>query len=187
MSVLEGHVLEPFALEGREGLGRYGREETCGTVTGMKRATPESFWARTLRVPSGCLEWQGHRNGGYGVVRYQRDLWKVHRLAWTLTHGPIPPGLAVCHRCDNPSCADPEHLFLGTWAENRRDAAAKGRLRLSTAGERNGMSKLTEADVHAIRERLAAGKSQRAIAQEFGVDQTLISFIKRRLIWAHVG
>lgn len=90
-------------------------------------ATPEKFWARVARS-DGCWLWTGGTGPrGYGVVRYQGAAFRAHRLAWILTHGPIPEGLFVCHHCDNPPCCNPAHLFLGTGADNMRDMANKRR------------------------------------------------------------
>ena len=77
----------------------------------------------------GCVEWpRGRSRSGYGQLRSEdRTPWLAHRLAWTLTNGPIPDGLLVCHRCDNPPCVNPEHLFLGTHVDNMRDMVQKGR------------------------------------------------------------
>lgn len=76
----------------------------------------------------GCIEWQKWRNWkGYGETSCQAKNWLVHRLMWVLVKGPLPPKLYVCHRCDNPSCCNPEHLFLGDHLANQQDKHRKGR------------------------------------------------------------
>ena len=93
--------------------------------------TPETFWLRVARAdPDACWIWQGSkRPQGYGQLSYQGRHTSAHRLAWTLTHGPIPDGLFVLHRCDNPPCVNPAHLFLGTTDDNMHDAFVKHRIR----------------------------------------------------------
>lgn len=89
-----------------------------------------AFWARTDRSGE-CWVWTGQTIGkpgfAYGIVTRQQQRTLAHRMAYELTHGPIPEGLFVCHHCDNPPCIRPDHLFLGTHADNMRDMAAKGR------------------------------------------------------------
>ena len=88
------------------------------------------FWARVdKRGPNECWEWTGGRKGhGYGQVFFNSKNMRTHRLSWVLKNGPIPPDLYVCHRCDNPPCVNPEHLYLGTQKQNIREAQEKGRL-----------------------------------------------------------
>jgi hypothetical protein len=99
--------------------------------------TTANFWTKVKRSAD-CWEWQGGKaTGGYGQARDGRTGRKTgtHRIAWTLTFGPIPSGFCVCHHCDNPPCVRPNHLFLGTVADNNRDMTAKGR---SATGNRSG-------------------------------------------------
>jgi len=84
---------------------------------------------------TGCHIWQGHNNNdGYGCLRYQGRAHPAHRLAWTLKHGPIPRGMVICHRCNVRRCVNPDHLVLGTRADNNADTKA-ARLRLADARE----------------------------------------------------
>jgi hypothetical protein len=88
----------------------------------------ERFWTKYTVAPSGCWEWTSTKNNyGYGVIRHLGFLVYAHRLAWELTNGPIPDGLYACHKCDNPICINPDHLFLGTADDNSRDRDVKGR------------------------------------------------------------
>jgi hypothetical protein len=99
----------------------------------------------------------------------------AHRVAWELTNGPIPPGLHICHRCDNPPCVTPAHLFVGTNLDNIADKVAKGRQRGARAGERHHNAKLSDADADGIR---ASSKMQKELAAEYGVSQSLVSLIR---------
>lgn len=105
----------------------YARWKKHGDPT-FERSLAERLWARCVETETGCLEWQGHTLRRYGQIGVgTRQLKYTHRVAWELTHGPIPDGMMVCHRCDNPPCCNPDHLFLGEPIDNTTDMIAKGR------------------------------------------------------------
>lgn len=155
-----------------------------------RRNTAESVFARTTKdTETGCWLWTGAQCGsgatnrhGYGQTWFNGRLCKTHRLAYELTHGAISRGLHVLHRCDNPPCINPEHLYLGTHQQNMRDRDARHR-RTPARGERHGRAKLTEQDVTEIRRLLQSGHTQTSIAPKFGVSQRTISFIERGEHW----
>ena len=143
------------------------------------------FWDKVNKT-STCWEWTAHLNNkGYGQFRYQGKPRLAHRMSAYLAG--LLPDLAdtnhhVCHTCDNPKCVNPDHLFVGTRADNMADMAAKSR-GSGAKGEANCNSKLTPAKVQAIR---ADTRSQRKIAADYGVSNQTINMICRRLIWKHV-
>ena len=130
-----------------------------------------------------CVEWaKALDRQGYGVAWYEGKKTSAHRMEWIKTNGSIPAGMCVLHKCDNPSCINIKHLFLGTRAENNKDRAFKKRS-ADVSGEKHPASKLTEPQVLAIR---ADQRLQHVIAAEYGVDPSAISNIKRRRNWAHI-
>lgn len=157
----------------------------------------ELLLTRRRITPRGCWEWTGTigRNG-YGCISRRNRTTAVHRLAHELFIGPIPRGLAVCHRCDNRACHNPEHLFLGTLADNNSDMDSKGRAQrvgfggiqpapeLKPRGEANGAARLSAASVVSIR---TDARTHREIAAHHGVSKALIGRIKRGEIWQHIS
>lgn len=158
------------------------------------------FWMQVDKRGDGeCWPWIGwgrrRNHAWYGVLSVSVDREEAryaslqqpllaHRVVWELTHGPVPDGRCVLHRCDNPPCCNPAHLFVGTKGDNIRDAAAKGR---AVVGEKNPFAKLTEEDVREIRRLYVPRKmSCRKLAKMFDCDPTTISLIIRRVRWAHV-
>jgi hypothetical protein len=192
---------EPFKVPPSHHSATRGRY--CGAVCAgiAKRQPPtlDSLRARTVEVLHDpelgpCWEWQGaHHKRGYGlttlaVTHGKRQKWYVHRLVWTFVHGEIPEGLNVLHRCDNPPCCNPAHLFLGTLAENCADRHAKGR---THKGETASLHRLTEAQVREIRQIAAAGVqgfavSRSAIGRRYGVARATIDDVVNRVTWKHV-
>lgn len=147
---------------------------------------------------TGCHEFTGYRNrGDYGVIGIDGQARLVHRVMWELTHGPIPDGLNVLHRCDNRPCCFGGHLYLGTQQQNVRDMFERGRgewargdqhwLRRTPGlrrGERHPMSKLRREDATAIRERYAlGGVSQREIAEAYNVSTATVSRVVCGASW----
>ena len=172
----------------------YNRWKTHGdpNITRLPRVSfsrPEelkaSLRSRVSITKRGCWEWQLCRDEkGYGTVSVDGKPYGAHRVSATVHSGfDINSPFLICHSCDYPPCINPDHLFPGTGADNSADMVAKKR---SAKGEQNGSSKLSEGDVRDIRRRLAAGETQTAIAEVFGVHQTLIGFIARGVRWRHV-
>jgi DNA-binding XRE family transcriptional regulator len=149
---------------------------------------PEAFWAR-VDTSGECWLWQGARiPAGYGQITRRLQDTRVHiyahRVAWEPTHGPIPPGLHVCHRCDNPPCVRPEHLFVGTIKDNMRDRSAKGR-----GYSKKGITraKLSESNVVDILRLYATGECTKdELADRFGVSRPTINGIVRGRFWKHI-
>ena len=152
----------------------------------------DRFEAKYIPEPnSGCWLWIGGFNvKGYGQLwrSVERRLQLAHRFAFETFVGPLVEGLHVCHRCDNRACVNPDHLFLGTPAENTADMMAKGRDYRGEArkGEAVASSRLSEGAVREIRSRHAAGQSGRSLARAFGVSKTSIAAIVARRTWSHV-
>ncbi len=151
--------------------------------------TKAKFWERVQKT-DGCWLWTGAKNGGgYGVFHLGRQDGKqlragAHRYSYALHNGPIPAGMDVLHKCDNPACVNPDHLFLGTQADNDADRNAKGR---QAKGARMGAAKLTEGQVLAIRRAYADGRAKlKKLAAEYGVSAMQIWRVVSRQQWTYL-
>jgi hypothetical protein len=146
----------------------------------------QRFWSKVkIRGWLDCWTWQAYCNPlGYGRFR-DAHLQKVlaHRFAYALVYGPIPDNLFVLHRCDNPSCVNPDHLWLGTIADNNADRNKKGR---QARGSHNGRSKLTRLDVMKILKLHSCGFSDLQIAERYDVHPKAVYQIVHGLTWRHV-
>lgn len=150
----------------------------------------ELFDSKFLKLEkTSCWNWvAGSTAWGYGVFRVKRSgKWKMegaHRLSWERDSGKgIPRGMFVCHRCDNPACCNPSHLFLGTQADNIMDAKLKGR---TSQGEKSVQAKLSVEDVKKIRRMASEGQMQMRIAAHYGVSRSRICLIVNHKCWKHV-
>ena len=149
----------------------------------------QRFLEKVKKEPSdGCWIWQGpvHKSG-YCNFRMPKSLCGgkqksvlAHRFSYEQHIGPIPPKIFVCHRCDNPTCVNPKHLFLGTHEENMRDMALKNRKK---HGSNHPFAKLNEEKVRAIR---SDPRPSRAVASEYGVSSRTICHVRSRELWARV-
>jgi hypothetical protein len=169
---------------------------------GTAAALHERLWRLVDRSGGAdqCWPFRGGRgSNGYGrLAKNGGGYVYTHRLAWTATHGAIAAGMGVLHRCDNPPCCNPAHLFLGTQAENSRDMNAKGRgawqrpghvqkaASFTPRGIFHHATKLTATDVPVIRARAAAGEPLGRLAREYGVHRVTLRDVVRRVSWKHV-
>jgi len=163
----------------------------------MKRLVPDQFWAKVDKCgPDECWPWLASidtRPYGQFMGRLSR------RVAYELTNGPIPSGLIVCHSCDNPSCCNPNHLWLGTYADNSQDAVKKGRI---ATGSRHGSqthpesqlrgtevagAKLNDDKVRAIRLAASCGERPIVIARKYGISYRNLRYIILGRTWKHVA
>lgn len=140
-----------------------------------------------------CWEWLGSkRRNGYGrisitVSKNKDKSFSAHRMSYLITNKTLPLDKVVMHSCDNPSCVNPKHLSLGTNKDNTNDMMKKGRVKkIFKDGEKHPNSKLKNEDIFNIRNLLEKGKTQKFISELYGVNQSLISYIKSNKYWNHI-
>ena len=151
---------------------------------------PARFWERVQRGSSQiCWLWQGRESAKYGHFNLNRESHYAHRVAYELTYGLILLPLYVCHRCDNPPCCNPRHLFLGTSQDNMEDCIRKGRHSCGERprGEQHANAKLTTEQVQEIRRLSLAGDySYHNLSAMFQVSKRTIQFVVKGQTWAHI-
>ena len=137
-------------------------------------------------MTTGCHEWTGLRNEfGYGIININKKHIRVHRLIYKQAFGEIPEGMFICHHCDNPSCCNLSHLFLGSPKDNHQDMTYKNR-QVIPLGEHNGKSKLNEIDMTAIKIQLKNKVEGALLARLFYVDKKTIYQIRDEKTWKHI-
>jgi hypothetical protein len=161
-----------------------------GTERRTKEQIVEDFLARVKKT-SGCWIWTGGLNkAGYGTVKIFNKPKLAHRVSYEIHVGNLPVKILVCHKCDNPPCVNPDHLFLGTHRDNAFDSMKKGRFSINKRrGSKSHLSRLTESQVIQIRNRYVKGSRKNGsagIAKDFNVQPNTISKIVTRRTWNHL-
>lgn len=144
------------------------------------------FWSKVEKT-DGCWIWTGPFNttARYGSMRFGSIKMLSHRYSWVLHNGTIPDGLVVCHKCDNPPCVNPEHLFLGTHHDNVHDKMKKNRA-VNVIGSKIGCAVFVESEVFDIRVRAASGESVKSLAKEYEASETAVRQLVKGNTWKHV-
>lgn len=171
---------------------RSGRTTSCGCakseasrkrMSDMRRkesgTIEDRFFSRFDVVDSGCWQWRAHSDkDGYGILPTNSSSIRAHRLSYEIYKGAIPQGMVVCHKCDNPGCVNPDHLFIGTSKDNAQDALRKGR---NYTGDKNSRARLSWEEVDAIR---ASTKPYSILAEKYQVSVSTIKDVRRRRTWS---
>ena len=173
------------------------------TIPHVSESDKQKFLDRIeIDEQTGCHNWTGNTSSqGYGLLRIDGEKYLASRISYAIYHGEFPAEFCCCHHCDNPKCVNPEHLFLGTHADNMTDKTKKGRGNqprgenhwsktqplLIPRGANHYAAKLDDAKaLEIVRLRKEDGLSQRAIAKEFGVCHAIVGRIINRKIWTHL-
>lgn len=164
-------------------------------MNGLSDSDINRFWEKvSIQESDTCWIWLAAKDyDGYGKFVVKGKSYYAHRVAYMIDVGIIPNNLCICHTCDNPSCVNPNHLFLGTPADNIHDMDAKGRRKTTkgqsfTSGESNGQAKLTRNDIQTIRSLYDTGEYfQDDLAEMFNVSRSCISKITRLVRWTPIN
>lgn len=148
------------------------------------------FWSQVKIVHDDeCWTWQSKKyTNGYGCFRWRLRGYLAHRVSCWLSHGYLPSNMLVCHKCDNPQCVNPSHLFLGDYADNCKDKMDKGRGNIQK-GERNGKTFLSDVQVSEIKWLLEnTDLMQQEIADMYSIPNVnTVSRIKNNKRWQHIA
>jgi hypothetical protein len=148
----------------------------------------DRFWSKVdwSGGPNACWLWTAYRDrDGYGNFGFRGKNERSNRVAWIISKGEIPDGMFVCHSCDNPSCCNPRHLFLGNHLTNVQDRVAKFR---SACGSMQTNAKLMERDVRVIRAlyKLAVAAAAKKLAKQYNISRQTVHLIVHRKSWRHI-
>lgn len=163
-------------------MGDYHKYTPNGSRNQRLKTIEERFWEKVDKSGD-CWLWLGQTNGGYGVISCNGKDKYAHRVSWQIHNGNIPGDILVLHTCDNPPCVNPDHLWLGTDADNTNDKVKKNR---HLCGSSQPNSKLHESDVLVIRELWSVGTSKKAIAWLFDIAEGTAYQIAKRTSWRHI-
>lgn len=165
--------------------GRFMKHGNAEAICRLQHLPPEErFWMKVKKGTSEeCWEWQESNRRGYGCLWVNRKYISAHRFSWILHYGHIEEGLCVLHKCDNPICVNPTHLFLGTNLDNTQDRVNKGR---SANGEKTSRGKLSREDVSTIKELMKTRKVRvKLIAEKYNVSAITIYRIDKGETYAY--
>lgn len=159
----------------------------CSQKCWQSQSLEKKFWKLVnISEADSCWEWQGRRHArGYGTIKDGGKLRLAHRVSWEIHFGPIPEGMCVCHKCDNPPCINPSHFFLGTNQENTADRVAKGRSG-RTQGEANHQAKINNSIVLDIFIFRGDGFGSKEIAEALCIRRAMVNDVLSRRRWKHV-